>query len=106
MIDKLVWKPFSQVDVKDEFFDSLRYDYENEKFDDWFFRKAQKGEKALTLIENNKIHAFLYLKEENESIKLVERTLPAKPRIKIGTFKSPKISITDDSAVTPKISSP
>ena len=87
MIDKLVWKPFSEVNIKDNFFDSLRCDYDNEKFDDWFLRKSKEGEKALTLIENNKIHAFLYLKEENESIKLVERILPAKPRIKIGTFK-------------------
>lgn len=87
MLNKLVWKPFAEVDIKDSFFDSLRADYENKKFDDWFLRKAGQGEKALTLIENDKLHAFLYLKEENEPIKLLERTLPAKPRIKIGTFK-------------------
>ena len=29
---------------------------------DVFLRKGEKGEKALTLIENNKIYAFLYLK--------------------------------------------
>lgn len=87
MIGKLVWKLFSEVDIKDVFFDSLRHDYGNADFDKWFLKKGEKSEKALILIENNRICAFLYLKLENEPIELVEKTLPAKPRVKIGTFK-------------------
>lgn len=49
------------VDITDNFFDSLRSDYGNEKFDNWFLGKAEKGEQALTLIENEKVYAFLYL---------------------------------------------
>ena len=55
MLDKLIWKPFSEVDITDNFFDSLRSDYGNEKFDNWFLGKAEKGEQALTLIENEKV---------------------------------------------------
>ena len=87
MLDKLTWKPFSEVNLTDDFFDSLRLDYDNEKFDNWFMGKAKKGERALTLIENDRVYAFLYLKLEDEPIQLVERTLPAKPRLKIGTLK-------------------
>lgn len=87
MLDKLVWKPFSEVNLTDSFFDSLRSDYGNEKFDNWFMGKAEKGERALTLIEEERVYAFLYLKFEDEPIQLVEGTLPAKPRLKIGTLK-------------------
>ena len=83
----MIWRPFSGVDITDNFFDSLRSDYGNEKFDNWFLGKAEKGEQALTLIENEKVSAFLYLKLENEPINLIERILPAKPRLKIGTLK-------------------
>ena len=83
----MIWRPFSGVDITDNFFDSLGSDYGNEKFDNWFLGKAEKGEQALTLIENEKVYAFLYLKLENEPINLIERILPAKPRLKIGTLK-------------------
>ena len=87
LIDKLIWKPFSEIDIADTFFDSLRVDYGDQKFNNWFLGKVKNGERALTLIENGKVYAFLYLKPENEAIELVERTLPAKPRLKIGTLK-------------------
>ena len=87
MLNKLIWKPFSEIDIKDSFFDSLRADYENEKFNNWFLKKAKNGEQALTLIENKRVYAFLYLKLENEPIKLVECILPAELRLKIGTLK-------------------
>ena len=87
MLDRLVWKSFSEIDIADIFFDSLREDYTKSEFDNWFLKKANSGEKALVLCEMDKIHAFLYLKLENEPIELIERTFPARSRIKIGTLK-------------------
>lgn len=85
MLDKLQWKSFSEVDLKDCFFDSLRADYPG--FDAWYAKKADKNEKALVFINNTGVHAFLYLKEENEAIETADGIIPSCPRIKIGTLK-------------------
>lgn len=85
MAGKFTWTGFAEVDLQDEFFDSLKRDYV--EFSEWFNRKAEQGEKALAFIENSKIYAFIYLKEEEEAIKLQDKTLPIKKRIKIGTLK-------------------
>ena len=42
--DYLSKKLFSDVDLSDEFFDSLRANYRG--FDQWFAKKAREGEKA------------------------------------------------------------
>ena len=44
MNEIIVLKKFSEVDIKDTFFDTLRSDYDG--FDAWFQRKADKGECA------------------------------------------------------------
>lgn len=83
-------KDFAEINLSDNFFDSLREDYEGVKFDNWFKRKALKKEKAY-VFENNSGHlqGFLYLKEESvdEDYSDIIPQLPPKKRLKIGTFK-------------------
>lgn len=77
--------PFAEIDLSDRFFDSLRASYPG--FDDWFRRKASAGEAAITYYEGNTLLDFLYFKEEHEEVTDVEPHLPAKHRLKVGTFK-------------------
>lgn len=87
MAGKFLWKEFSNIDLSDQFFDSLKADYV--EFPIWFQKKADFGEKALVFEDEEGIGAFVYLKrEEAESIVLKDKPeLPAINRIKIGTFK-------------------
>ena len=85
MLDKFVWKKFSEVNLGDSFFDSLKSDYE--EFPDWFSRKSEEGEEALVYHDEGGISSFVYLKNEDEEINLANTTLPKKKRIKIGTFR-------------------
>lgn len=78
-------KLFSEIDVNNSFFDSLKTDYA--EFSSWYSKKALQGEKAFILYDNLTIRAFLYLKVENEAITDVLPSLDAKPRLKIGTMK-------------------
>ena len=78
-------KPFAEIALSDKFFDSLRASYPG--FDDWFRRKAAAGETAITYYEDDTLLDFLYLKEEREEMTDVEPPLPAKHRLKVGTFK-------------------
>lgn len=77
---------FSDVDVKDAFFDSFRMDYSD--FNIWF--KTKSNEPAYYCKnEEGKILGFLYLKTETESENyshFSSKFLPKK-RLKIGTFK-------------------
>lgn len=84
-MDNLKFKPFSDIELNDHFFDSLRNNYEG--FDDWFRNKAQSGAKALVYYNNSSLKDFLYLKDENEELQLEDKTLPAQRRLKVGTFK-------------------
>lgn len=84
-MDNLVLKPFLEIDLKDPFFDSLRANYEG--FDDWFNKKASSGARALVYYKDTALLDFLYLKPENEELQLDGKTLPAKQRLKVGTFK-------------------
>ena len=77
--------PFSEVNLDDPFFDSLKYSYLG--FDEWFSRKALDGECAYFAFDSrNNLIAMLYLKEESG---LEEGVTPRMdfPRLKIGTFK-------------------
>lgn len=80
-------KYIREINTSDSFFDSLRQDYKG--FNQWIEKKANAGEKAYLLFDNNKIIAFLYLKIENQ----VDNTdiSPALdtnvPWLKIGTLK-------------------
>lgn len=79
-------KRFSELDIQDAFFDSLRASYP--EFDIWFRRKADAGESAYVFFEETgQIIDFLYLKIEEEEVSDVVPALPAKKRLKVGTFK-------------------
>ncbi|MBS7528553.1 N-acetyltransferase [Fusibacter paucivorans] len=75
-------KKFSNIDLSDHFFDSLKSDYPD--FEDWYHRKANK--KAYVL-ENKGIQGFLYMKFEKGSILDVNPIIKGKNILKIGTFK-------------------
>ena len=77
---------FGNVDVKNEFFDSFRPDYE--KFEEWFSGKCDE-EAYICRADENKILGFLYLKTEYETENYPD-IFPAfepKKRLKVGTFK-------------------
>ena len=82
---KFEWHKFSDVDLSDAFFDSLKEDYS--EFPSWFQKKSDSGEEALVFTDEAGVGSFIYLKRECEPIELQEKTLPAKQRIKIGTFR-------------------
>lgn len=83
-IASLQYKKFSELNLDDPFFDSLKAAYE--EFSHWFHRKRE--EKAYVMIdEEGLIQAFLYLKEENEAITDIEPNLPHDRYLKLGTFK-------------------
>lgn len=79
-------KKFKDIDLNDNFFDSLKADYNEQKFTEWFLKK---DEETCTVIfnESGNVAGFLYLKEENEELKLINENLGAKSRLKLGTFK-------------------
>jgi hypothetical protein len=85
MSDKFQWYNFSEINLSDPFFDSLKEDYE--EFSEWFAKKSKADEKAMVFYDDDGIGAFVYLKEENEPIELITNDLPARPRIKIGTLR-------------------
>lgn len=82
--------PFSEIDLSDAFFDSLKSSYP--EFCDWYKNKAEKGQNATVYYQDGKILDFLYLKVEEESIcddknYHYSNQLPSKKRLKVGTFK-------------------
>ena len=85
IMDNLKFIPFSDIDLSDTFFDSLRDNYEG--FDDWFQSKATSGAKALVYYEKSTLLDFLYLKDEDEELQLDNISLPKRKRLKVGTFK-------------------
>jgi len=85
MAGKFEWHKFSEVNLDDPFFDSLKADYE--EFPGWFKKKGDAGENALVFYDEYGVGAFVYLKRENEAIELIDKTLPAIPRVKIGTLR-------------------
>ncbi|NSX16167.1 N-acetyltransferase [Cupriavidus taiwanensis] len=79
-------KPFNQIDLSDEFFDSLKEDYAG--FEGWFVKKSNDGAKAYVFYNyKNKIDGFLYLKEEAGAVDDVEPPLPNGHHLKVGTLK-------------------
>ncbi len=85
MAGKFQWCKFSDVDLRDSFFDSLKNDYE--EFPNWFARKSTEGESALVFYDEQGVGSFVYLKFENEPIELITEVLQAIPRLKIGTLR-------------------
>lgn len=84
MSGKFQWQQFTDVNLQDSFFDSLKLDYQ--EFPAWFQRKCNLKERALVFKDDIGIGAFVYLKSECEAIKLTDRILPPIHRIKIGTL--------------------
>lgn len=82
-MNSIVCKKFSEIDLNDSFFQSLREDYPG--FDSWFIRKSEQ--KAFVQYENNNIIGFLYLKLEEEIVEDVVPEIKANKILKIGTFK-------------------
>lgn len=93
MPGKFKRKPFSEINLNDPFFDSLKSDYPGSSsstgFIEWFSRKAAEGKKALVFEDQQGIGAFINLKSnESEEIKLDNGSiLPKTPRLKISTIK-------------------
>jgi len=78
-------KKFSEIDLNDKFFDSLKKDYK--EFEDWYNKKIRENADAFILKDDNdNLKAFLYLKEESDVEDIIPR-LPDGKKIKIGTFK-------------------
>lgn len=76
-------RPFSEVNINDPFFDSLRSDYHS--FNCWFTRKA--NELAYVGYDSaGMVRAFVYLKREDETVTDVTPPIPG-PCLKIGTLK-------------------
>lgn len=78
-------KNFSDINLNDNFFDSLKAGYE--EFPLWFNRKATEGAWAYTSYDGPDVTGFLYVKTENDGLTDVDPPLPPKKRIKVGTFK-------------------
>lgn len=77
---------FSDINFSDPFFESLKHDYS--EFSDWLSRKAAQGHSAYVFYNaSGVIDGFLYLKREDEAVDDVYPSLPASPRLKVGTFK-------------------
>lgn len=85
MNNKFQWTFFSDCDINDPFFDSLKQDYA--EFETWFAKKAQMAQKLCLYRENGKILTMLYLKDETEEILLKDERMECCRRLKIGTLK-------------------
>lgn len=82
--DVIEYVSFAELDLQSPFFSSLKADYDG--FEKWFKKKANQGEKAYILREDDLL-GFLYLKEEEEEDSSINPKFDKKRRLKIGTFK-------------------
>ena len=93
MAGKFIHKRFSDININDPFFDSLKRDYPGSatstEFTKWFAKKAAEGKEALVFEDEQGVGAFVNLKPgEAEEIKLSNgRVLPYDSRLKITTIK-------------------
>ena len=93
MAGKFQRKCFSEINLDDPFFDSLKADYpgtaNSTGFITWFRKKASSGKTALVFEDELGIGAFINLKpDEAEEIQLADgRVLPKVVRLKITTIK-------------------
>jgi hypothetical protein len=78
-------RKFSEIDINDAFFDSLKNDYI--EFPKWFEKKCNQDEYAFVFTDEIGIGAFMYLKKEREVINLSNITLLPENRLKIGTLR-------------------
>lgn len=85
-------KRFSEINLNDKFFDTLKEDYNfgsNNNFEKWFENKSKHNECAYVFEDNGNVKGFLYLKteEEHEKYSNIDPQFSSKKRLKIGTFK-------------------
>lgn len=57
------------------------------EFNEWYNKKAAAGATAYCYYVDNELKDFLYLKIEEEELSDLTPALPAKKRLKVGTFK-------------------
>lgn len=75
------------LNVNDPFFNSLKEEYGESEFEDWFIRISREGRKCWIYSEKaDMIGALLIYKVENEPIDSIP-SFPAKKRLKLSTFK-------------------
>ncbi|OEE79209.1 hypothetical protein [Vibrio genomosp. F6] len=83
-MENLVTQKFSDINLSDPFFDSLKADYV--EFSDWFSRKSDNN--ALVLYSpQGSIEGFLYCKFEDGPGDDTVPLLPNAQHMKVGTFK-------------------
>ncbi len=80
----LSYERFADIDLSDEFFDSLKEDYRH--FDQWFDRKSAEHA-YVSRSAKGRLDGFLYLKAEDGPVDDVSPVLPGMRRLKVGTFK-------------------
>jgi hypothetical protein len=81
---KLKLKSFSEIDISNSFFDTLKDDYA--EFGVWFQKKVDAGESAY-LYGTTVLVGFLYLKVEMGEIADIYPSLPNGVHLKVGTMK-------------------
>lgn len=76
---------FAEVNIKDEFFDSFRIDYD--EFNTWFSSKSE--EPCYVCYSDGNLSAFLFVKfeDKNENYSNISPVFEPKRRLKIGTLK-------------------
>ena len=85
MKDAIIIKKFSDINLDDPFFGTLKDDYKD--FEKWFKKKSEE-EAYVQYDDSNNLQAFLYLKDESEEIdQSIIPIMSHKKRLKIGTFK-------------------
>lgn len=84
MAGKFVSAKFSEINLSDPFFNSLKSDYP--EFSSWFKRKAEEKREALVFSDDLGLGAFVATKNECEPLQLKNAIIPAKPRLKITTL--------------------
>lgn len=91
MAGKFELRKLSEIDINDPFFDELKHDYPGTSsstgFVEWFNKKSRQNKTALVFSDDLGLGAFVCIKEENETIQLKEKCLPAVQRIKISTLR-------------------
>ena len=82
----LKYEKFSNIDISDDFFSSLKSDYA--EFEEWFLKKAKGDAEAYVFFNSrNRLDGFLYLKREDQPDDKISPPLPSGLCVKVGTLK-------------------
>lgn len=83
---RFFYRKFSEIDISDHFFDTLKEDYPEFEHR-WFPKCVAEGRGALVFSDEDGLGAFVATKPENEPLIMLGKTLPAERRIKISTLR-------------------